>query len=133
ETVNNSATLQNDDALFLAMAANETWFFFLYFATVGNSTADFKFAFTIPSGATMRWSRDLFKIHTDSTTQFSASVTTSGGTDSFDGNASEIGSYLAGVVVNGSTAGNLQFQWAQNTATAVDTKVLTNSYLEAHK
>ena len=36
-------------------------------------------------------------------------------------------------VIEKGTAGNLQLQWAQDVATAVDTKVLTNSYLEAHK
>ena len=39
--------------------------------------------------------------------------------------------YLSGIVINGGTAGNLQLQWAQQTATAVNTKVLTNSYLTA--
>lgn len=55
ETVNNSTTLQNDDALLLAMAANETWFFTVYITNNTSTTANIKFAFTVPTGATLNW------------------------------------------------------------------------------
>ena len=37
---------------------------------------------------------------------------------------------VKGTCVNGGTAGNLQLQWAQNTLTSGDTKVLANSKLK---
>lgn len=132
ETVNNSVTLQNDDALLLALAANETWYFIAVLSQIGNNTADFKFAFTVPTGATLNWGC-VGKINTAGTAGPCDSITTSGTADDNDGATDARRVTLRGVVVNGGTAGNLQLQWAQSTATVVDTKVLTNSYLEAHK
>jgi hypothetical protein len=40
---------------------------------------------------------------------------------------------IKGTVISSSTAGNVVFRWAQNTATASDTKVLAGSYLEYKK
>ncbi|MBI3335791.1 MAG: hypothetical protein HY001_04835 [Candidatus Portnoybacteria bacterium] len=136
ETVNNSATLQNDDELFLPMAANETWFFNLFIQHIGNSTADFKLTLTVPSGATINWNFSGVSYSEIDAFAVTDSVTTSGGSPGVNPGATNTGARIVpitGVVINGSTAGNLQLQWAQNTATAVDTKVLTNSYLEAHK
>ena len=53
ETVNASSTLQDDDELTFAIAANEVWEFSCVLAYVSNTTADIKFQFSLPSGATM--------------------------------------------------------------------------------
>ncbi|MEK7090533.1 MAG: hypothetical protein AAB930_03015, partial [Patescibacteria group bacterium] len=124
---------QDDTQLLLAMAANETWYFTLYMAHVGNSTADIKYGFTVPAGAAIRWACAGANVAPGGTLDICLSVTSSGSVDGTDGGNNERQVVLSGVAVTGGTAGNLQFQWAQNTATAVDTKVLTNSYLEAHK
>ena len=133
ETVNNSATLQNDDVLLLALAANETWYFMLTFGHVGNGAADIRVGFTIPAGATMRYGCSAARMTDLDTVNFCVSIPGSGTTQAYAGGTDQRHVTLSGVVVNGGTAGDLQFQWAQDTATVVDTKVLTNSYLEAHK
>lgn len=132
ETVNNSATLQNDDVLLLALAANETWYFTLVFSHVGNGTADIQYAFTVPAGATLKWG---CIARTDTSDSFGGctDITSSGTAEPAGAGTGNRIVLSMGVVANGGTAGNLQLQWAQNVATVVDTKVLANSYLEAHK
>jgi hypothetical protein len=133
ETVTNN-TLQDDNELFLAMAANETWYFTLSIGHIGNATADFKYSITVPTGATLRWGCTGALVDQAGVLTECQSITTSGSLGARISGATTDRHFMAfGVVVNGSTAGNLQFQWAQDTTTAVDTKVLTNSYLEAHK
>lgn len=126
---NNSTTLQDDDALLAALAANETVYFAAWVIHVGNVTADIKFAFTVPAGAALAWADPNASLSTASTLQTSVYVTTSGGVLSYAGGATSLTQLLVGIVRNGSTAGNLQLQWAQNTATAADIKVRTDSFL----
>lgn len=133
ETVNNSATLQNDDVLLLAMAANETWYFTVSLAYLGNTTSDFQWAFTVPTGATLRWGCSPVKQNISGLMVQCDSVTGSGTGDTVQADTTHMQLTVHGVVVNGGTAGNLQLQWAQATATVVDTIVRVNSYLEAHK
>jgi len=130
--VNNSTTLVNDDHLVAVLAASETIFFLAHIYHVGNGTADFKFSFTVPSGATVLWNAvgglsysdaDAFEIRTP------ISVSGTGfGIGASTGNRTVT---VLGLVRNSTTAGNLQFQFAQNTATVVDTKTLTDSFLMA--
>src|SRR5690606_26427777 len=53
ETVNNSATLQDDDDLSFAIGANEVWAVEIYVQVNSSSSADFKYALSVPSGATL--------------------------------------------------------------------------------
>src|SRR6185503_11810362 len=53
EIVSNSATLQDDDELLLAVAANVTYRWSIGVAFGAGTAADFKFAFTFPTGATL--------------------------------------------------------------------------------
>ena len=43
------------------------------------------------------------------------------------------GVVIRAIVINGANAGTLQFQWAQSTAHASNSKILTNSCLIANK
>ncbi|MEZ6330645.1 MAG: hypothetical protein R3B12_01370 [Candidatus Saccharimonadales bacterium] len=54
ETVNNSATLQNDDELKFSIGADETWTYRFVLQANSGTTPDFRFAVTAPSGATCR-------------------------------------------------------------------------------
>jgi len=135
EIVNNSATLQNDDHLVMAVGANEIWHFtFVLFTTAGaNNTPDIKLLLTVPAGATGFWG-----IH--GLTTAATGVDGNGimaGAASLDGlttlSAGVVASansmiIIEGTIVNGGNAGNLQLQWAQNVATAVDTTVKAGSY-----
>lgn len=131
ETVNNSSVLQNDDHLLLAMAANEAWVIdiILYYLSV-SATPDIKCDAAIPNGASgayVAWGLDYANaVYT--------AATAIGTTCAFGATAGVLRvARITYVVVNGATAGNFQFQWAQRTATAEDTTMKTNSCLIAHQ
>ena len=134
ETVNNNNTLQDDDDLLFALAANETWLFEAFISFNTQTAADIQFAFTIPSGATMRWaasklgpstpaqgSEEVYDVEITSGTPIAVAVQ----------DTSFYAVHIMGTVVNNSTAGNLQLQWAQNAAHASTTTVYINSWLRA--
>lgn len=131
ETVNNSAVLQNDDHLLFAIAANEVWEFKLVCYVSGFTTSDLKMIFAVPAGAAGAYNylaggptgSDIAGEVTAIATQFNAIIRVDG-VNIFT---------LFVMLVNGGNAGNLQFQWAQGTAVAEDTKMLTNSCIIAHK
>ena len=131
ETVNNSTTLQNDDELLFAVAANEVWEFELLALINSSAVADIKFQFTGPSGSSIYQ----FNVGENAaTTDFISAVEPGGPVSDVRGQGlAMINAILRGIIVNGATAGNLQVQWAQNTAEVSDTKVLTNSILIGHK
>ena len=143
ETVNNSAVLQNDDHLLLAIAANEVWLVEVTLLIQGASAnADFKCGWAYPTGCTIKWGH----LAKDTAAASGSGFMPSGGalttpiviaTETsvlVTGLANIIcGAVYRAIVINGATAGTLNLQWAQNTATAEDTKVLANSCLIAHK
>jgi len=122
ETVNNSTTLQDDDELLFAVAANEVWAFKLIFNFNSGTTPDIKYAFSIPAGATI----DGYSLDVGSVNE--SSVINSSG-----GGANTRVAVLHANIINSTTAGNMQIQWAQNTQDASDTTVLKGSYIIAHK
>jgi collagen type VII alpha len=129
EIVNNSATLQNDNDLYFNIGANETWTYRV--VVIGNSgtTPDFKFAMTAPVGATCNYAGY------DAEGAVTTPAITSCGTATalITGNGAQDVYELVGTVVNGSTAGTVRFQWAQNTATAANSTVEPGSYLSANR
>lgn len=126
ETVNNSAVMQNDDALFVSVAANTTYKFELNLRITTNTTADFKSTFTFPTGLTMQYSAPVITAGASAMFPFSLSQTD---TVAIEGNASAFTAVYEGLVVVSSTAGTLQVQWAQNTANLSNTVVSAGSYL----
>lgn len=144
ETVNGSTTLQDDGELLLTVAANEVWKFdvYLLLTAAGGATPDWKVGFTGPSASAVYWGSEVVNSGGSATSMWSPEATGNPagplklvtGSLSF---ASHVvagtvhGAHLAGIYVGGSNAGTLQFQWAQNTSNASDSKVLTNSCLIA--
>lgn len=123
QTVNNSATMQNDNALVVSVTANAVYRVEMRLRVASGATPDFKYQFTLPAGAT-----GLYSAVTSATGPLVFFV--------FDDNMSlpqsteASASTLAfGLLTVGATAGNVQLQWAQNTATVSDTTVLNGSYL----
>jgi hypothetical protein len=117
QPVTNNATFQNDNTLAITLAANSTYQIegSISYLTTSNA-ADFKYTFTIPAGATV-------SLFTDASTAAAAStmcsITASGQTCTIVNNANYRGIiHVTGVVTTTATAGTLQFQFAQNTATA---------------
>ena len=142
ETVNNSNTLQNDDHLLIAIGANEVWLVELFLLQQSVSVnSDFKMGWSYPTGCSIKWGSDQVNIGGARVHPW-LSVESSNipeaikiETDSLSVGTSNLiqGIRVTAIVINGATAGNLNLQWAQNTATAEDTKVLTNSCLIAFK
>lgn len=130
QTVTSSTTLVNDTALVTpTLAANTTWdldMFLIYTAGGAASTNGIKFGFSGPSGAVLDWV-PYSKIDTDGTQTAAAvwlirrSITDtipSGGSGT-----TNMCAHIRGVLKLSTTAGVLQFQWAQNTSNATGTVV----------
>ncbi len=130
EIVNNSNVLQNDNELLFPVGVNECWEFVLQLIWDTSAVADIKYAFVVPAGGIIRG-------------MYAWVVGGSGGEPvdlaltPFTQNGSGVGTaYVSrcyGWYIGGANAGNVQLQWAQNTAEASNTKVLTNSLIVAHK
>ena len=125
---NPAAVLTNDSDLKFNIGANETWSFrFVAFMNSG-TVPDIKFAVTAPAGATC----------TSGVIDGEGAVAVGNlacGVSSglIAGSGAEDVHEIMGTVVNGPTAGTVQLQWAQNTASAVVTVVRTGSYLTASR
>jgi hypothetical protein len=124
ETVNNSATFQNDDHLALTVVASATYVFRHHWVFNSGATPDLKSQFTVPSGTTMAyWTQSSSSIHAASGLTEASSVI-------YDGDGSDITVWTVGYIVTSSTAGTVQWQWAQSTANASNTIVRKGSILE---
>lgn len=123
QTVNNSTTLVNDNRLSFPFGANETWAFHLIVRHFSETAADIKFAFSAP-GVEGVWAFSSAPGNIP-VTDFNAPGTLT--IDTFG--VSRITELFGSL--NASSAGTLQFQWAQNTADLSDTFVQVGSYLIA--
>ena len=140
ETVNNSSTLQDDNDLLYAMAASTSYFFSIFLILTGASTtADWKFGWTVPASATMFWGPmaagvlgTVIWANTGAASS-PAAFLTEGSTLVNGGINGTHGLALFGIVRNSSTAGNLQFQWAQNTPTVEDNVINKDSLMLINK
>lgn len=131
ETVNNSAALQNDNELKFAMGANDVWAFQLYLRYDSSAVADIQMDISVPAGASV----DGVAVGRNSAgTMISIEVgLTSALNLGGQGAGTTVRAEITGVVINGGTAGDFQLRWAQLAAEVSDTKVLSDSYLIAHK
>lgn len=130
ESVTSSTTLQNDDALFLSVAANATYLFECYLNYEGGTlgSSDLKLVWSAPSGATMRFTF----AHVDTSGNNVCSVTSAAGstlTTGTNGAASLRGATMKGTLAVGATAGTLQLTWAQNTSSGTATIIHALSHL----
>lgn len=120
ESVVSSTTLQNDDHLKLPVVANAVYTLFLMCIFSGGTTGDIKFDWAVPSGTVLRWSDQtgVSGLHSD-VDVYSA-----------PGGTTQVAIQIWATVVTSSTAGNVQFRWAQNASDATATIVRANSYLQ---
>lgn len=146
EMVESSVTIQNDDHLLFAVGTNETWHFklHLFLTTENNNEApDFLGGFTYPSGTTMSHSQNCMSnsaTGVGSHAPFLASAYrfSSGASNVLCGilstsDTSASPAFIEGTVISGGTAGNIQFQWSQNSSNADGTIVKADSRLEARR
>lgn len=136
EIVNNSAALQNDADFFFAIGASEKWIVEInLYVTNVTIASDFRFTFTVPAGAVGIMMGQGFGGNT--TGWVSVGVPVAPGvavvmiTDANTGDLVNI--KIQASIENGVTAGVVQFQWAQGTATVIDTTVKEYSQMIAHR
>lgn len=129
ETVHDSTTWQNDDALLKSLAASEVWVIELLLLYTSGTTPDIKIQCTVPSGAVVY----LSSVYPD--TSLAAAIIYGASTAiSMGGNAANVMSAkVTFIVINSTNAGNFTIQWAQNTQDDSDTIVKTNSILICRK
>jgi hypothetical protein len=125
--------LGNDTVLAISVPAAGRFNFTgtLFYDT--STTADIKFAFTIPAGATIRWGGLGLSTAGGGALQ-SATAIASGSAIAFGG--AGVGTantqiiHISGSMLMGGTAGILWLQWAQNTSDATNTILRADSRIE---
>jgi hypothetical protein len=128
QTVNNSSTLVNDNALVLPVASNSVYDFQLRLIYNSLATPGFKFHFTLPAGGTMSYTS-----HLKSGGTFQLFVNNDASTPSADGVAADAAILVVGEIFIAGTPGNVTLQWAQSTANASNTIVASNSTFKARQ
>lgn len=111
ESVTSSTTLQDDDHLSFSIGASETWAFLIVSGETGGA-GGFKWAFTLPSGAS---GTGTYWAVSDNNSANVSDITT-GGTDTSVPSAGTL--IINGYVLNSTTPGTVQFRWAQNSSNA---------------
>lgn len=138
QTVNNSATLVNDSDLAVAVAANATYEWELHASWQTAVNCDLKTAWTFPAGTTglkhalgATGTAGGFTDRTNTSARVSAHVLTTVVAYQIDIAGTDQWIHEWGVAVTSTTAGTLQFQWAQNTATVGDLiRAVTTGYIK---
>jgi hypothetical protein len=124
--------VQNDNSLALSLGANEAWEFEAFvIVTAATNTPDFKCDFTVPTGATIYWQAGFV----DGSSRTESSVITASATSvnfQVTGGITDV-MHVRGIVATGSTAGTLQFRFAQNTSNNTATVVKANSFIRGIK
>jgi hypothetical protein len=132
ETVNNSAALQDDNELFWPVLSNQIWDVELVLLYNTNTTADLKWAFTVPGSGTglgvlHRLQNAAAGVGDDQISQASEAGTAIGGIGSI------AAAHVRMLITVGAADGNIVLQWAQNTANLSNTIVQAGSYIIARK
>jgi hypothetical protein len=131
QSVTSSTTLVNDSALAIELQANAVYSFILVLGYNGASGAgNLKFGWALPSGSSMGYSlygNSTSGSATDGPWETASSVPALG----TSGTGTSLGAVAQGTVSTGSTAGDMQLQWAQNTTNSTATTVLAGSVLLA--
>jgi hypothetical protein len=121
ESITASTTYQDDDDLFLPVRASAIYQAQLHVVWTSGTTPDFKIQATVPTGATTTgWTYILNgNINDWVPTVGLTAIAGTGAQESFD---------ATGLVIVATTAGTVQWQWAQNTSDAGATSVGIGSF-----
>lgn len=130
ETVNNTSTLQTDDQFIVSMGPSEQLVALFHLRYQTQAAAGIKFGLSVPTAAALVWypmAGGKWAMTTGTWTSVNELGTAS--TVSYFGNGSGQSADL--VVWTGArgTGGTFALQWAQDTADATNTKVLTTSWM----
>lgn len=129
ESVTSSTTLQDDDALLFAVGANQTW---LYTIVVywGSGGGQIKCRTTAPASSAGWYGTTRSAVATTASSHANGTAISFAGT-TISGEGTCL--VLEGIVRTAGTAGNLTFQWAQDSSNVAATTVGTDSYLIARR
>lgn len=134
ESVTSSTTLQDDDHLTFAIAANEEWIAdFFVSGTFNGTNGGIKFAVTAPAGATLEASATG---GSGTTASISVRTTTSGtsmGDFTFSSSPTTTVNHIHVWVLNGATPGSVTLQWAQAASFGTATLLAKGSHMIAHR
>lgn len=141
ESVSNSSSYQDDDHLFMQVAANAQYMMEVFLTyNAPSSGVDLITAWSFPSGTTFAWSPlgpnagqstnvDQATLQMISITEASTAFTDLEGYDGGDAVA-----YLRGIFVRvGSAGGTVRFRWAQGGPSGTPTIIRAGSYLHARR
>jgi len=131
QTVNNTDSFTDIEGLQIWMDSGEKAPFEAMVRYSGDPAANIKFTCVGPAGMAIRWD------NAGSTYISGAGTVLVSNSEIIEGAARVLGvsatgtrtAYFRGVITNGTTPGYFRMQFAQSTATAVNTRVLENSYL----
>lgn len=120
-------TLADDDDLVLAVSANTDYWVTLMLKVISHVTPDYKFAFDIPSGATLLLSSMFYTDNSTNPACRQYEVAGAAQSETVSGTGANMLHQVLGMVHVGATAGNIAYQWAQNTSDANITRVKADS------
>lgn len=133
ETVTSSTTFQDDNELFVPVAANATYRFDILLLHSSGTTGKIKIQFTAPAGASTAWGViGVNSAVTSSTVVTDLAMPSRVLSDTLvlgGGNLTGTTALISGSITTSSTAGNLTLQWAQNTSDGAATQVRAGSTL----
>lgn len=118
-------SFQDDDHLFVALAANATYRFICQFLYNAPAAGDLKTQFTVPASTT----GELKAWAVGSGVAAAADLAAITSTTVFDGSGLGSAAQLFGTVTTAGTAGNMRLQWAQN-ASSGTTTLYAGSFFE---
>lgn len=132
ESVNNSTTLQNDDDFTFSIGASEVWLVKIRASASLPPASDFKFSFAGPVG--MVFTALLF-LYTGSAMSVAKSPVrdAQGNATAQVYAATQVALEIWATIINSTTAGTVNFQFAQNTAVVEDTTLQQDSHMVATK
>lgn len=126
--VNNSTVLVNDPVLFWALQANAVYDIRMAILYTSNATANLKWAFTFPAGCRLDFGFSGLLLGGVNAVDTRAAINLgSGVTIQTAGGTAPEALHINGTIRVGATPGNLQFQFAQNTANASNTVINAGS------
>lgn len=131
-TKNNNSTIAADPDLTLELLPNSRYLVKLVGVVDGSNTADIKWNFTIPAGATGYQQPDGLAVATTGTTgsmNEAASLWTATPAIATAGVGTKTMFTPQGILITGATGGTFTFNWAQSTADATDTTLFAGSTL----
>lgn len=136
KTANQVITTQtsyiNDADMRFAVAANSIYEFHVHLRYATPPGADWKSSFTVPSGAAAKFNRVGYDLSGNFVGTFEWSDTDTVTSKGLGAGTIQLAEFF-GYINTAATAGNLIFQWAQNTSNAGNTTLFVNSYLTGRR